>query len=325
MKLQCKICHNADNNRLYTIAETMFGTKESFDYVECAQCGCLQIKEVPGNLSDYYPDAYSSLALSPLLKKIQDRNFIIKYLKYYRAYLIIHNRSIFGKIINAICPVPDYLVWLKKCYATFESNILDAGSGAGTLLFIMYHSGFKNLTGIDLFIENDIEYPNGIKVLKRDLSNVESSYDVIMLNHSFEHMPEPLTALGQVRRLLTDHGHAMIRIPTVSSYAWKHYGTNWAQIDAPRHLFLHSLNSIERLASQAHLEIKEIIYDSTDFQFWGSEQNIRNIPLRNELSCLVNAKKSIFGQDQIKSFKKKAKQLNKEKQGDQICIFLTRG
>lgn len=325
MNFQCKICHNADNNKLFTIAEAMFGTKESFDYVECAQCGCLQIKEVPGNLSHYYPDSYSSLALSPLLKKIQDRNVIIKYLKFIRAYFILQNESIVEKLLCAICPVPDYLIWLKKCSATLESKILDIGSGAGTLLFILNYSGFKNLTGIDLFVDNDKEYPNGIKVFKKDISNLDSSYDIIMLHHSFEHMAEPLTALEHVRRLLTVHGHALIRIPTVSSYAWKHYGINWVQLDAPRHLFLHSLNSIERLASQAHLTIKEILYDSTDFQFWGSEQNIRNIPLRNEISYLVDPEKSIFKQDQIRSYKKEAEQLNKNKQGDQICIYLTRG
>ena len=52
--------------------------------------------------------------------------------------------------------------------------------------------GFTNLTGIDPFLESDIYYPNGVKVLRKGISELEGTYKVIMLHHSFEHMSEPL-------------------------------------------------------------------------------------------------------------------------------------
>jgi len=36
-------------------------------------------------------------------------------------------------------------------------------------------------------------------------------------------------------------GWCVIRIPTVSSFAWEHYREQWVQLDAPRHFFLHKV------------------------------------------------------------------------------------
>ena len=62
MSAACRICGNASDNRAHVAREMMFGTRERFDYVECARCGCLQIRDVPADLSPYYPADYYSLA-----------------------------------------------------------------------------------------------------------------------------------------------------------------------------------------------------------------------------------------------------------------------
>ena len=56
----CKICGNSVGNTLYTVREMMFGTREEFEYLECAQCGCVQLWNVPADLSPYYPPDYYS-------------------------------------------------------------------------------------------------------------------------------------------------------------------------------------------------------------------------------------------------------------------------
>ena len=33
----------------------MFKLKGCFEYFECANCGCLQIKQIPADISKYYP------------------------------------------------------------------------------------------------------------------------------------------------------------------------------------------------------------------------------------------------------------------------------
>lgn len=97
--------------------------------------------------------------------------------------------------------------YLNKSVCNFDSNILDVGCGNGFLLNQMYGFGFKNLTGIDPFIEADIHYPNGINVYKKYISELEGRYDVIMLHHSFEHIPDPVDVFHHLDRLLKKKGY----------------------------------------------------------------------------------------------------------------------
>ena len=110
--------------------------------------------------------------------------------------------------------------------------------------------------------------------------------------------------------------------PVIDSWAWENYGVNWVQIDAPRHFFVHSRKSIKLLAEKVGLTVKKIIYDSTELQFWGSEQYKGDIPLEVENSYSINPSKSIFSKKKIKMFEKKAKKLNSKGRGDQAIFYL---
>src|SRR5262245_47713162 len=57
---RCKICGRSDGNRIHSIREMMFGTKEPFEYIECGNCGCIQIADIPDDLSRHYPSYYCS-------------------------------------------------------------------------------------------------------------------------------------------------------------------------------------------------------------------------------------------------------------------------
>ena len=116
----------------------------------------------------------------------------------------------------------------------------------------------------------------------------------------------------------------MIRIPLVSSEAWEKYGTDWVQLDAPRHFFLYSLDSLKILAEKTNFKIKEIIYDSNEAQFWGSQQYLKNIPLLAENSYGKNPAESIFSQGEIKNFKAMARELNSSSRGDQAAVYLVK-
>jgi hypothetical protein len=136
-----------------------------------------------------------------------------------------------------------------------------------------------------------------------------------MMHHSFEHLPDPRETLQSVARILAPAGACMIRIPTVSSYAWKKYGVNWVQLDAPRHFFLHSVASIRHLADQTGLQLDKVVYDSSAFQLWGSEQYAQNISLLSERSYAVNPGKSIFTRQQIRDFKREAQKAQRRRAG----------
>ena len=93
-------------------------------------------------------------------------------------------------------------------------------------------------------------------------------------------------------------------------------------LDAPRHLFLHTVESIELLAKQAGFKVADLEFDSTTLQFVGSELYLRDIPLKDGTSDSQNPQSSIFSAEQLQDFKATALKLNKTRDGDQACFYL---
>jgi 2-polyprenyl-3-methyl-5-hydroxy-6-metoxy-1,4-benzoquinol methylase len=316
--LVCRVCSNGTGNRHHRAREMMFGSKEEFEYLECARCKCVQLIEIPDSMSKYYPANYHSFAA------IASHGGVRAWLTRARNSYAVTNRGVLGKILSRYFPPIAALRSLPPLQLSEDARILDVGSGSGMLLDAMADLGFRNLVGIDPFLEADVEHPNGVKLLKRTIHEIEGQFDVIMFHHAFEHVASPGPTLSAVHDLLAADGTCLIRIPTVSSYAWQYYGANWVQLDAPRHFYVHSLESLKILAGQAGLEISKVIYDSSAFQFWGSEQYVADIPLFGSRSYSVSPADSIFTKSQIATFEKRATELNRKNLGDQAAFYLTR-
>jgi len=201
---------------------------------------------------------------------------------------------------------------------------LDVGCGIGDRLQALRTAGLTHLEGVDPFIDDDIHYANGVRVYKKLIFEVDGVYDLITLHHSFEHMPEPLTVMRKLYELVAPQGVLLLRIP-VAAQAWREYGVYWVQIDAPRHFYLHTINSMEILAKQAGFYIDRIDFDSDAFQFWGSEQYRRDISLYDPSSCEFGTAQSIFSRKEIEDFARRSRELNKEEKGDQACFYLRKG
>jgi hypothetical protein len=58
----CRICGNVAGNGTLTAREMMYGTRDAFEYIKCAACGCVQIAHIPAELARYYPADYYAYA-----------------------------------------------------------------------------------------------------------------------------------------------------------------------------------------------------------------------------------------------------------------------
>lgn len=322
--MKCRICGAIGAHRRYRAREMMFGTREEFEYFQCTDCGCLQLAEIPSRLDKFYPPNYYSFNLatdtnsgSPLdefLQKQRCRNAMFR-----RGYKL-------DQILRHIVKLPPQLysvgpVIRRSGITSFKDSFLDVGCGSwSSWLNDLKKVGFRKLIGVDPYICRDVR-KDGICIFKKHISELSGQFSLITFHHSFEHMPEQLETLLEVKRLLASQGTCLIRIPIVSSDVWKKYVTNWVEMDPPRHLYLHSNKSIELLGNKAGFDLYDVVYDSSEFEFYGSEQYVQDIPLIAENSYWVNPTDSVFAPEQIKHFKAMAKKVNQEKVGGRAGFY----
>lgn len=108
-------------------------------------------------------------------------------------------------------------------YIADGQNILDIGCGYGTLLDILRRRRKVAVRGIELG-ELDIKaareyygldvYQGSLEDFASDAANA-GKYDAVIMNHVFEHLPEPLESLSQIKRILKPKGFLYIGVPNM--------------------------------------------------------------------------------------------------------------
>jgi SAM-dependent methyltransferase len=226
----------------------MLGLGGSFCYEECGECGSLWLKDVP-RLDDYYPKSYYSFRTALAKPGIASRLIAFSISELQGRHL----RRLLKRFRIALGP---------------QDKILDVGCGNGTMLRSLRRHGFKSLTGIDAFLNDSVE-AEGLSIRRATIAEIEGTYDLIVFNHSLEHVPDIDATLRDTRKHLSPGGNVLVRMP-VPEYAWKTFGRHWFSLDAPRHLHLVTRAGFAKIAERNGYEIGGVIFDSGPAQFWGS-------------------------------------------------------
>lgn len=310
---RCRMCNSEIESDPFIAREMMFGLREDFEYQECDSCGSVQIKTIPQDLGKYYSSDYYSMTSKSAssLKDLFRKSIVEIVLKLY---------FLKDGALRSILPAPmrGDLIALAAIGAKKDQSILDVGCGSNpNLLVTLSNIGFSNLTGSDPFINTEEKSLGKIRLLRREISEIEETYDIVLFNHSLEHVTDPRNDLSALCKVLKIGGVAVVRLPTPSSKAYELYGPDWVQLDAPRHLNLPSRKAMESMIDNAGLSVVRSYDDSTEFQFYGSELYKRNMALKD-----LGAK-NIFNSEEIKKFKAWAKQMNSQQQGDQVVYILS--
>lgn len=282
MKLRahkCGVCGSQGMFQSYLVSEMMYKTGDDFEYFICPECECLQIGSIPDNLSRYYKNDYYSY-------NIGDATSIV----------LPSEPLKMTKILDIGCGNGD---WLRKC----------AGNGYG------------NLYGCDPFIESDIKYGEVVNIRKCTIHEIEGagSFDYIRMSDSFEHVTDPAEVLLSARNLLKEDGIIELSIPTYPNIAFDMFGPYWCQLDAPRHIFLHSEKSIRFLAKKSGLNVTEIKYDSDAGQIIGSFFYQHNVSFYDIDEQLI---RRYFSEQERNEIEILSKEANEKHYGDHMKVYL---
>ena len=301
----CALCANKHGNYLLTAEENMYGMGKVFDYLRCGQCGVLHILQVPHDLASYYPTgAYYSTQRKSWAKQqlvqLRDRSYV--------------HKSLVGGFLRSQFPNPALQATLKVVQDR-TTRILDVGCGGGTLLRALANLGFEHLYGVDPLITTR-QTQDGIHLLPGELEDVQGQFDVITFHHSLEHMPDQVGVLAEARKRLAAGGQVLVCIPTVDSIAFETYGHHWGQLDAPRHLYLHSRHSIAQVAQAAGFAVAKLYCNSQPMQFWASE-------MHKDGHALNGPEQAKYKRMRRRFFREFAEWVNDADRGDQIALHLT--
>jgi len=226
---------------------------------------------------DPRPDAnemaahYPSESYDPFLNRTNSRSLRD------RAYLAISNLLLAGKARRV-------MKGLDK--SNGSAKVLEVGCSSGRLL-LQFQKDFgiptENLWGIepDPNAASAARTAGLAHVTETELpdTSIDCRFDRIVFWHALEHLHRIGENLDKARELLDAKGQLIIALPNLDSDDARRYGRNWIALDAPRHLYHFTPETLEALLKKHGFSVIEIgkWLPDTVYNVWYSEKLDREV------------------------------------------------
>jgi SAM-dependent methyltransferase len=299
----------------------MIGLRHPFHYDECARCGCLALAEPPPDMAPYYPRSYYSFRpppREPLTKRWLRRQWVQH---------LLGRRNMTGALLDAVLPArPPGIAAAAAVGLTGADprwSVLDIGSGVHGVLHLLHDAGFRSLLGVDPFIPESADFGDGLQIRKAHVQEVDGRFDLVMMHHSLEHVPDHAGMLREAQQRLLPGGTLLVRTP-LAARSWREFQTDWFELDAPRHLLVHSTTSLRLLAERCGFELVSVVHDAGPEELWGSLQYRADIALLEPRSYQVDPAASPFSRADIRRMVRQVRELNRAGESGRAAFVLRR-
>lgn len=248
-RVRCAIC-GSENSEPFCSAESPDGNfTVIFNLVKCADCGLVYLNPRPDikEMSRFYPEEYYKKP-SPAGKGIP----------------------------NAIIAFFIYLRKKRVCKYKTSGKILDLGCGSGGFLVSMQDRNWETFgvetseSGLRLCLEKKLN-------VRGDMNFPDGYFDVVTLWHSMEHMENPVSALRDIRRVLSGDGILLVSVPNIESMEYRLFKRFWFHLDLPRHVCHFSPATLENLLKKTGFKILKTSHYSMEYNPYGLIQSIMNV------------------------------------------------
>jgi SAM-dependent methyltransferase len=241
----CNLC-DVDNTKLLFVGEERdWGTGEFFNIVRCNKCGLVYVNPRPDEveIKKYYPPEGW-----PRAKEKID----------FEAATI--NNQPWRKVMKL--RTAHLLKYIKN------GRILDVGCGDGFFLKYLEEKGWK-VCGVEPG-EVGARYARevlGIEVFTGNLEDAnfpDNCFDAVSLYAVFEHLPDPIKTLKEIKRILKPGGILFISVPNFGGLESRIFRERWLAVKAPTHLYHFTPFTLYQVVSKAGFQVLEIKHISNE-------------------------------------------------------------
>jgi SAM-dependent methyltransferase len=158
-------------------------------------------------------------------------------------------------------------------------RVLDVGCGRGTLLGDLADLGFDT-HGVEVSqaAAEGVDPRTRIRIAwtLAEAGYPAESFDLVILWHVLEHLPDPIATLREIHRILRPDGQVSIAVPNFSSLQAKATSASWFHLDPPRHLFHFPLRALRSMLSDSGFETVSVSHFSMRQNPFGWVQSTLN-------------------------------------------------
>jgi len=268
----CNVCGSDDVKKLFSNKDYTV-SNELFDILTCNNCAFTWTLNPP-NIEDIGKYYISEDYISHSDKKESIRDKIYHFARW---FMLIRK----CKLVN-------------KFSKSSKGFMIDIGCGTGYFLNAMQQRGWKTL-GFEPSADARAvaKFNFNLDVLSSsELLDFTSKVDVVTMWHVLEHIHDLSGYLNKINEVLNDNGLFVVAVPNISSYDANVYKSEWAALDAPRHLWHFNTNSISQLLDKYGFCIENYYRMPLD-AFYVSMLSQKNIS--NKINWLKVFKYGIIG------------------------------
>jgi 2-polyprenyl-3-methyl-5-hydroxy-6-metoxy-1,4-benzoquinol methylase len=170
---------------------------------------------------------------------------------------------------------------MAKSRAFAESRkpkVLDIGCGRGYLLKRLQQAGW-DCAGIDIPESPVPANEIGLDCRHGDASILpwdDGFFDLVVINHVLEHVPDHVLACREAARVLRSGGILYLGVPNFGSWQSRLFGRNWFPLEIPRHLFHYTPKTLAKVVSEAGLRCGKLKTWSLTQGSFGFVQSVLN-------------------------------------------------
>ena len=236
----CNLCGANDTELVYVEKDRLMKLPGSFRLVRCRQCGLLYINPRPTleEIGIYYPEQYGPYKVT----RENQQSWIAR---------VDHSYGYWkrARLVDGAYPQ--------------GGRILDVGCATGEFLDMMDRMGRWEVHGVETSpaATRYARECHGLDVCNGELAEAgypDSYFDVITIWDVLEHVHDPTGTLAEMNRILKPQGLAIIRVPNASTWDARLFGPYWVGLDAPRHLYIFSLETLAAFLQNAGFEVRQM-------------------------------------------------------------------